>query len=963
MFHWRAPSLLEGQSDMVACSRPCIVALLLRLALSRYWQRTGWAMFQPGLDGEETTATELEDLALLNGYVAEHPEVWLQSCLRNRLQSLERLKLDMNLQVFLLYNTWQELKLKRLVYILNVQGVYSVLLQRMLLLFQGNFPLVIWSLSDVTIQEEVHLGHLPRECLAMKGRRTCGCCVAMFLCWLLHRMWGLQVHLKLWPSQFSMEIQFCIVNDGGQQSFLDARRVAAASEDGIVPSPSVLHDALPIRNENLSPVPEEGRWLCLEHLTRYLWWWWQRWWWWWRWRTSSRCSSEQKRDSHSCCFWQKRQTKNGSATPGVRERDIVDVFTQSAFSVRRIKCISIGKCTCVERECAAFLAQHSSKSLLSTSTTSWSLCSCTSSTGRRSRRSKRSVYNFSLSTGKRSRWSTRQEGVESHSLWFCPAWCARRLARFACQGVEQICSVRSSPGYRRQCPGGGTRRGAQQVGTHGQSWTQGRVAWLCSSWEEQSCVMRKLWNHRGVAQRFAYGGHWPSFVDSLMGIMSWSSFAFRWCHESLLSDSAVEFCSAQGRAGRRWPRSNSRSHLRLDRFRPRFLVTVGWWRSWYWFLSVTFTQRCIFFLVQTGIALQSWLHMWMICFIHTYPKGRIQWRILLSKFDLGSTEMDNFRSLVLREAVWPRSRWDDHNRSVRQHPMGERHNNRRNTSKHRPTFTRWNDGPQVHTGSLPWVARQGRPDLGYRVSRLQSSMKGATVGTLVDANRCVELAHRGFTKVRLRYPMNHLRWDEIATLKVTDASFSNEIITVHSRVESTLSSTTTRRRTHGTPSIGFCQRLLFVGCADLRCRRKPTHYNMVSKLVTNSEEWSLSWRDKYGADSSEGWFEDVHWCAFHTSILQSVEVLQTTWRPKVWLACRTTGLASNWWPSTTRYGVTVRKLGILWRMVGTVLNGFLRLRWYQTASRLWNRTSYWKSGKNTFTDEYRNKNPKARLGP
>ena len=39
-----------------------------------------------------------------------------------------------------------------------------------------------------------------------------------------------------------------IVNDGGQQSFLDARRVAAASEDGIVPSPSVLDDALPIRN-------------------------------------------------------------------------------------------------------------------------------------------------------------------------------------------------------------------------------------------------------------------------------------------------------------------------------------------------------------------------------------------------------------------------------------------------------------------------------------------------------------------------------------------------------------------------------------------------------------------------------------------------------------------------------------------------------------------------------------------
>ena len=49
-----------------------------------------------------------------------------------------------------------------------------------------------------------------------------------------------------------------IVNDGGQQSFLDARRVAVASEDDIVPSP-VLDDALPIRNQDLPPIPEEER--------------------------------------------------------------------------------------------------------------------------------------------------------------------------------------------------------------------------------------------------------------------------------------------------------------------------------------------------------------------------------------------------------------------------------------------------------------------------------------------------------------------------------------------------------------------------------------------------------------------------------------------------------------------------------------------------------------------------------
>ena len=43
------------------------------------------------------------------------------------------------------------------------------------------------------------------------------------------------------------------------------------------------------------------------------------------------------------------------------------------------------------------------------------------------------------------------------------------------------------------------------------------------------------------------------------------------------------------------------------------------------------------------------------------------------------------------------------------------------------------------TGSLAWVARQTRPDLGYRVSRLQSSISGATVAILHDANAVVQL--------------------------------------------------------------------------------------------------------------------------------------------------------------------------------------------------------------------------------
>ena len=77
------------------------------------------------------------------------------------------------------------------------------------------------------------------------------------------------------------------------------------------------------------------------------------------------------------------------------------------------------------------------------------------------------------------------------------------------------------------------------------------------------------------------------------------------------------------------------------------------------------------------------------------------------------------------------------------------------------------------TGSLAWVARQTRPDLGYRVSRLQSSISGATVAILHDANAVVQLAQQGIEN-QLIFPGGHLTWGEVGIITVTDASFSNE---------------------------------------------------------------------------------------------------------------------------------------------------------------------------------------------
>ena len=50
-------------------------------------------------------------------------------------------------------------------------------------------------------------------------------------------------------------------------------------------------------------------------------------------------------------------------------------------------------------------------------------------------------------------------------------------------------------------------------------------------------------------------------------------------------------------------------------------------------------------------------------------------------------------------------------------------------------------------GSLSWTARQARPDILYWVFKLQSSIKGANVSTLKEANKVLELA---FNRIDLK---------------------------------------------------------------------------------------------------------------------------------------------------------------------------------------------------------------------
>ena len=78
-------------------------------------------------------------------------------------------------------------------------------------------------------------------------------------------------------------------------------------------------------------------------------------------------------------------------------------------------------------------------------------------------------------------------------------------------------------------------------------------------------------------------------------------------------------------------------------------------------------------------------------------------------------------------------------------------------------------------GSLSWIARQCRPDLSYRVSRLQqrSSLGTATLADVLEANKVVAYtlatADRGLT-----FKANAVDWSDMCVTTITDASHSNE---------------------------------------------------------------------------------------------------------------------------------------------------------------------------------------------
>ena len=80
---------------------------------------------------------------------------------------------------------------------------------------------------------------------------------------------------------------------------------------------------------------------------------------------------------------------------------------------------------------------------------------------------------------------------------------------------------------------------------------------------------------------------------------------------------------------------------------------------------------------------------------------------------------------------------------------------------------------QSVVGSLSWIARQGRPDILYKVSYLQSKIKGASVAILKEANKVLELALTG-KDLKIRYKHGICEFMQLGVLTASDASFAAE---------------------------------------------------------------------------------------------------------------------------------------------------------------------------------------------
>ena len=93
------------------------------------------------------------------------------------------------------------------------------------------------------------------------------------------------------------------------------------------------------------------------------------------------------------------------------------------------------------------------------------------------------------------------------------------------------------------------------------------------------------------------------------------------------------------------------------------------------------------------------------------------------------------------------------------------------------SLTRKATADEIHqsrsvTQSLAWIARQTRPDLSYRISKIQSTFEIACVRDLRECNCIVECATS--TSTRGSYFSPGFSWNDAVVATISDASFCQE---------------------------------------------------------------------------------------------------------------------------------------------------------------------------------------------
>jgi hypothetical protein len=86
------------------------------------------------------------------------------------------------------------------------------------------------------------------------------------------------------------------------------------------------------------------------------------------------------------------------------------------------------------------------------------------------------------------------------------------------------------------------------------------------------------------------------------------------------------------------------------------------------------------------------------------------------------------------------------------------------------------------TAALAWVGRQVRPDLSYRVSRLQTMVGKCTTKEMKEANAILDYALESSTQ-GVYFASSCFAWDDMVMCSIGDASFGNDKVLVNGEYE------------------------------------------------------------------------------------------------------------------------------------------------------------------------------------